>query len=56
VLGGFTTFSTYTVDLQRALAHERYGQALGYGTLTVAGALAGVFAATLATRVLVGRP
>ncbi|HEY2832267.1 MAG TPA: fluoride efflux transporter CrcB [Sporichthyaceae bacterium] len=52
VLGGFTTFSTYTVDLQRALAADRWGQAVGYGTLTVAGALAGVAAATTCTRLL----
>jgi CrcB protein len=55
VLGGFTTFSTYTVDLQRALAHDRWGQAAGYGLLTIAGALAAVFAATLGTRLVAGR-
>jgi CrcB protein len=55
VLGGFTTFSTYTVDLQRELAAERYGQALGYGTLTLIGAVVAVFAATAATRTLAGR-
>jgi len=56
VLGGFTTFSTYTVDLQRALAADRWGQAAGYGGLTLIGALAGLAAATLGTRLLVGRP
>jgi CrcB protein len=55
VLGGFTTFSTYSVDLQRELAAERYGQALGYGSLTLIGAVVAVFAATLATRALAGR-
>lgn len=55
VLGGFTTFSTYTVDLQRELAHERWGQAAGYGALTLAGALAAVVAATMVTRSLAVR-
>jgi CrcB protein len=55
VLGGFTTFSTYTVDLQRALAHDRWGQAAGYGLLTIAGALAAVFAATFGARLVAAR-
>jgi CrcB protein len=54
-LGGFTTFSTYSVDLQRELAHDRWGQAVGYGALTLAGALAAVAAATAATRTLAAR-
>jgi CrcB protein len=55
VLGGFTTFSTYTVDLQRELAHDRWRQAAGYAGLTLAGALAAVVAATAATRMVAAR-
>jgi CrcB protein len=50
VLGGFTTFSTYSVDLQRELADGRTGQALGYGASTLVGAVLAVAVATAATR------
>ena len=50
VLGGFTTFSTYSVDLQRELADGRAGQALGYGAGTLIGAVLAVAVATVATR------
>jgi CrcB protein len=53
VLGGFTTFSTYSVDLQRDLAAGRGGQALGYGAGTLVGAVVAVTLATAATRRLV---
>ncbi|MGR6320425.1 CrcB family protein [Micromonospora soli] len=44
VLGGFTTFSTYAVDAQRALAAGAPGTALAYLAATVLGALAAVWA------------
>ena len=53
VLGGFTTFSTYAVDLQRELADGRAGQVLGYGAGTLIGAVLAVAAATALTRRLV---
>jgi CrcB protein len=53
VLGGFTTFSTYSVDLQRDLAAGRGGQALGYGAGTLVGAVVAVTLATAATRRMV---
>jgi len=53
VLGGFTTFSTYSVDLQRQLADGRAAQALGYGAGTLVGAVLAVALATAATRRLV---
>jgi len=52
VLGGFTTFSTYTVDIQR-LAGTHMGTALLYLALTPIGALLAVWAAATATRSLV---
>jgi fluoride exporter len=53
VLGGFTTFSTYTVDIQRLLAGAHAGTALLYLTLTPVGALLAVWVAAHATRRLV---
>lgn len=52
VLGGFTTFSTYTVDIQR-LAGTHMGTALLYLALTPIGALLAVWATAAATRSLV---
>lgn len=54
VLGGFTTFSTYSVDLQSRLADGRAGQALAYGAATLVGAVLAVALATAATRRVVG--
>jgi CrcB protein len=55
VLGGYTTFSTYIVDIQRALAAGAPRTALLYGAATLAAALAAAWAGmwigdTLATR------
>jgi CrcB protein len=50
VLGGFTTFSTYSVDLQRLLADGRAAQAFGYGAGTLIGAVLAVAVTTAATR------
>jgi CrcB protein len=50
VLGGFTTFSTYAVDLQNRLDAGCVGQALGYGLGTLLGAMAAVAGATALTR------
>ncbi|MCP3754828.1 CrcB family protein [Streptomyces sp. TBY4] len=54
VLGGFTTFSTYAVDLARLLDAGEAGTALAYAGLTVAGALGAVWAAAVLTRRAVG--
>ncbi len=53
VLGGFTTFSTYTVDIQRLVANAHIGTALLYLALTPIGALLAVWASATATRRLV---
>jgi CrcB protein len=50
VLGGFTTFSTYAVDIQQLLVHQRPGLALAYLSGTVFAALAGVWIGVTATR------
>ncbi|MEU5936677.1 CrcB family protein [Micromonospora sp. NPDC047187] len=42
VLGGFTTFSTYAVDVQRAIVMGAPGTALAYLAATVLGALVAV--------------
>ncbi|MFE0387547.1 fluoride efflux transporter CrcB [Streptomyces bungoensis] len=53
VLGGFTTFSTYAVDIQRLVSggHPRTG--LAYLAATLCAALAAVWLAATATRRLV---
>jgi len=53
VLGGFTTFSTYTVDIQRLVARDHVGTALLYLALTPLGALLAVWVTATATRRLV---
>jgi CrcB protein len=53
VLGGFTTFSTYTVDVQRLVAGAHVDIALLYLALTPIGALLAVWVMATATRRLV---
>ncbi|MFE7524505.1 fluoride efflux transporter CrcB [Kitasatospora sp. NPDC057542] len=55
VLGGFTTFSTYAVDIRRLLEGGRPGPALAYLGLTLVGALFAVWAAAGLTRRLIHR-
>lgn len=50
VLGGFTTFSTYAVDIRKLFGSGHPGTALAYLAATLLGALAAVWLATLATR------
>lgn len=50
ILGGFTTFSTYAVDLARLLDEGEAPTALAYAGLTVAAALGAVGAAATLTR------
>ncbi|WP_406053242.1 fluoride efflux transporter CrcB [Kribbella sp. NBC_00889] len=53
VLGGFTTFSTYALDIQQLIAGRHPGTALLYLAATIAGALIAVWATVTATRALV---
>jgi CrcB protein len=53
VLGGFTTFSTYTVDIQRLVTGAHAVTALLYLALTPIGALLAVWVTAHATRRLV---
>ncbi|MBM0234615.1 CrcB family protein [Micromonospora sp. STR1_7] len=55
VLGGFTTFSTYAVDVQQALVAGARGTALAYLAATVLGALVAVGLGDAATTGLVRR-
>ncbi|MFJ8925696.1 fluoride efflux transporter CrcB [Streptomyces sp. NPDC102364] len=50
VLGGFTTFSTYAVDIRNLIVEGHPRTALGYLALTVCVALASVWAAAGLTR------
>jgi CrcB protein len=54
VLGGFTTFSTYAVDLQRLLAGGHAWTAMAYLVGTPVAALTAVWASARATRRLLG--
>lgn len=53
VLGGFTTFSTYTVDIQRLVAGAHVSTAVLYLALTPIGALLAVWVTATSTRRLV---
>jgi CrcB protein len=56
VLGGYTTFSTYSVDIERLVFAGRADLALGYLAATALAALAAVTAGAGATRrLLAGR-
>ncbi|CAL9362035.1 fluoride efflux transporter CrcB [Streptomyces sp. enrichment culture] len=57
VLGGYTTFSTYAVDIQRLLDDGRPAIAFAYLAATLLAALAAVWlAVTAARRVFLPRP
>ncbi|MBB3039548.1 fluoride efflux transporter FluC [Hoyosella altamirensis] len=56
VLGGFTTFSIYTAEIVELMEHGRIFAAAGYLSLTLAAALAGVWAAIRVTRTIASRP
>jgi len=43
ILGGFTTFSTFSLDAALLIERHNYGLAAGYVVGSVAGALAGLF-------------
>lgn len=55
VLGGYTTFSTYVVDIQRLIDHRVPVTALAYLAGTVVAALASVYAGVALTRLSVSR-
>jgi CrcB protein len=56
ILGGYTTFSTYIVDIQQLVAAGRPPLALAYLTLTVFSALAAVYAGGAMTKALLLKP
>ena len=55
LLGGYTTFSTYAVDIQHLLAAGAARTALAYLAGTLFAALAAVYAGAAATRAAVDR-
>ncbi|PWJ04589.1 chromosome condensation protein CrcB [Streptomyces sp. NWU49] len=56
VLGGFTTFSSYTDDARRLFENDQAAAAIGYLVLTAAGALAGVALGVALARIVLTRP
>jgi fluoride exporter len=56
VLGGYTTFSTYIVDIQRALLAGAPRTALLYGAATLAGALLAAWTGMRVGSLLAARP
>ncbi|MFF7640193.1 fluoride efflux transporter CrcB [Streptomyces canus] len=50
VLGGFTTFSTYAVDIQKLVDHGRPATGLAYLAATLLAALSAVWLASTAAR------
>lgn len=55
VLGGFTTFSTYALDVARLLERHRAAEAVGYAAATVVAAMCAVWLGATVTRRAVGR-
>jgi len=53
VLGGFTTYSTFAVDIVRLAEAGHEGLAVGYVLVSVLGGVAAVLAGLLATRALI---
>ncbi|WP_251197648.1 fluoride efflux transporter CrcB [Anaerotardibacter muris] len=52
VLGGFTTFSTFSLETIQLFEDAQYGIAAGYMALSLAACIAGVFAGRLLARTL----
>jgi CrcB protein len=50
ILGGYTTYSSFSTDVVGLVDHHRTGAAAGYLALTVVGCALAVWAATAATR------
>ena len=50
VLGGFTTFSTFSLETALMIQRRDYGQAAGYMAISVAFAVGGLFMGLLAAR------
>lgn len=50
VLGGFTTYSAYSLELARMIEARAWGQAAGYGAGTAVLAVAAVFAGMMLAR------
>jgi fluoride exporter len=56
ILGGYTTYSAFAVDIQRLLLAHRPLTALGYLAATVLGCAAAVWLATAVSSAVGGRP
>ncbi|MEU1375891.1 CrcB family protein [Streptomyces triculaminicus] len=55
VLGGFTTFSTYAVDIEELVRDGHAGTAAAYAAATLGAAMAAVWTAAATTRHMIAR-
>ncbi len=54
VLGGFTTFSAFSLDVANMIERKAWLDAAGYGAVSVAGSVAALFVGLILARKLVG--
>lgn len=52
LLGGFTTFSTFSLELLNMIERSEWGTAIGYAMLSVVGAVLALFAGLMTVRAL----
>ncbi len=52
LLGGFTTFSAFSLELLNMIERDQWSIAVGYGLISVVGSVLALFAGLVAVRVL----
>ncbi|WP_323798534.1 fluoride efflux transporter CrcB [Parasphingorhabdus sp.] len=52
LLGGFTTFSTFSLEVLNMIERSQWGTAIGYALISVIGAVLALFAGLMTVRVL----
>ncbi|MEH6790196.1 fluoride efflux transporter CrcB [Parasphingorhabdus sp.] len=52
LLGGFTTFSTFSLEVLNMIERSEWGTAIGYAMLSVVGAVLALFAGMMTVRAL----
>ena len=52
LLGGFTTFSTFSLEVLNMIERSQWGTAIGYALISVIGAVLALFAGLMTVRAL----